>query len=117
MGLQRRSSANLNLGGARGYPEKETRRLHGMQARRVTHIALGTDATNRRNYIFVSWPRTSPPLLASVWMLTYQLPAVRSAAWASVSVADPSNGLALDLIGTATPAFLPAAAGPWKCAA
>src|ERR1700683_108798 len=112
MDRQRRCSVVLNLEQSR----KRTRRLHGLQARRVTHIASGTDATNRRNY-FISWPRTSPPLLASVWTLTYQLPAIRSAAWASVSVAEPSNGLVLGLIATATPAFLPGAAGPWKWAA
>src|SRR5437868_10360809 len=43
---------------------------------------------------------------------------MRSAACASVSVALPSTGLAVALgIATATPAFLPASAGPWKCAA
>ena len=53
--------------------------------------------------------------------LTYHWPAIRSEAWASVSVAYPLNGLAngcpLVEIQIATPAFLPGSAGPWKCAA
>src|SRR5258706_3974555 len=36
---------------------------------------------------FVTWPRISPGLFASVWMLKYHFPARRSAACASVSVA------------------------------
>src|SRR6516164_631455 len=63
---------------------------------------------------FITWPRISPPLWASVWMLTYHLPAMRSAAWASVRSAEPWNGLELAVIGMATPAFLPGSAGPWK---
>src|SRR3569833_4352047 len=70
-------------------------------------------------YFFI-WPRSSPALLAAVWMLAYHSPAICSLACASVSVAEPSNGLLAAppaKIGTATPAFLPAAAGPRKCAA
>src|ERR1700733_6515400 len=48
-------------------------------------------------------------------------PAARSEAWASESVAVPLNGLSSVLpfseIQTATPAFLPGSAGPWKWAA
>src|SRR5215204_2444044 len=48
----------------------------------------------------------------------YMRPAIRSAAWASVSVADPLAGLVgLLPIGMTTPAFLPASAGAWKWAA
>src|SRR6516164_3647892 len=64
---------------------------------------------------FITWPRSSPPLWASVWMLTYHLPARRSAAWASVRSALPLKVLDLaSVIGTTTPAFLPGSAGPWK---
>src|ERR1700680_1244665 len=75
------------------------------------------NAPKRSDHIFTSWPRSSPPGLPAVWTLTYQRPARRSAAWASVSVAAPVNGLALGVIGIATPPFLPASAGPWKWAA
>src|SRR4051794_40156769 len=69
-------------------------------------------------YIFGSiWPRISPPGLAAVWTLAYHLPAIRSAAWAGVSVAWPSIGLAADAKGRTTAAFAPALAGPWKWAA
>src|SRR5271169_4860135 len=50
-------------------------------------------------------------------MLTYQLPAIRSEACMSVSVAEPCKGLVAGVIGTATPAFFPGSAGPWKWAA
>ena len=67
---------------------------------------------------FITWPRISPPLLAAVWTLKYHLPAARSAAWASVSVASPLIGLAsAPFTGTTTPALVLASAGPWKCAA
>src|SRR6185312_6434328 len=69
---------------------------------------------------FLTWPRISPALLASVWILKYQRPAIRSAACASVSALEPSNGLLAVgpwNTGTTTPAFLPGSAGPWKCAA
>src|SRR5216684_4632387 len=76
------------------------------------------------NYIppFITWPRTSPPLLAAVWTLKYHLPAARSAAWASVRVASPLSGLASAPVagagtGTTTPVLVLASAGPWKCAA
>src|ERR1035437_7449036 len=39
-------------------------------------------------------------------------PSIRALAWASVSVAEPSNEGPFGLIGTITPAFLPSAAGP-----
>src|ERR1700675_4810945 len=68
----------------------------------------------------VTWPRISPPLLAAVWMLKYHLPAIRSEAWASVSVASPSNGLfavVSEKTGICTAALLPGSAGPWKWAA
>src|SRR5262249_61313943 len=41
---------------------------------------------------------------------------MRAAACASVRLAEFSNGLVLGVIGTATPAFLPGSAGPWKWA-
>src|ERR1700676_2245376 len=50
-------------------------------------------------------------------MLMYQRPPCRSSAWASVNVAVPLAGLVgLVAIISATPAFAPAAAGPWKWA-
>src|ERR1700753_1050904 len=50
-------------------------------------------------------------------MLMYQRPACRSAAWASVNVAEPLAGLVgLVPIMRATGAFAPGAAGPWEWA-
>src|SRR5262245_595264 len=64
---------------------------------------------------FVTWPLISPGRLAAVWMLTYQRPAVRSAAWASVKVAEPLAGLVgLVPISTARPDVLSGSAGTWK---
>src|SRR5262249_18108184 len=65
----------------------------------------------------VAGPRASPALLAAVWTLTYHLPASNSSAWASVSVAEPSNEpLSAPAIGTTTPPFFPGSP-EWKCAA
>src|SRR5207302_10906555 len=62
---------------------------------------------------FVTWPRISPPRWSAVWTLAYHFPAMRSAACASVRVAEPFAGLVgLLPIRTATPAFLPGSAGP-----
>ena len=44
-------------------------------------------------------------------------PSISALAWASLSVAEPSNEGPFGLIGTITPAFLPTGAGPWKWAA
>src|SRR5260370_19701835 len=64
---------------------------------------------------FVTWPRISPGLFASVWMLKYHFPARRSAACAAVSVAVPLIGVAaLPWTGTTTPAVLSGSAGPGK---
>src|SRR5215510_5696286 len=50
-------------------------------------------------------------------MFTYHLPAIKSSACASVSVADPSNApLSAPAIGTTTAPFFPDSA-EWKCAA
>src|SRR6186997_284103 len=50
-------------------------------------------------------------------MFTYHLPAINSSAWASVSVAEPSNEpLSAPAIGTTTAPFVPDSA-EWKCAA
>src|SRR5580693_1918390 len=60
-----------------------------------------------------SWPRISPGLLASVWMLTYHFPASSCAICASVKVAEPLIGLArFPVKGTTIPAFDPGSAGP-----
>src|SRR5262249_39826853 len=72
-------------------------------------------------HAFTTWPRISPPLLASVWTLAYNMPFCRSSAWASVKVAWPLNGLErfwpFSEIQITGAAFLPTSAGPWKCAA
>lgn len=65
----------------------------------------------------INWPRISPPGFWAVWMLTYHLPAMRSATCAAVKVAEPSAGLATLGNGTTTPAFAPGIAGPWMCPA
>src|SRR6185503_14509162 len=50
-------------------------------------------------------------------MFTYHFPAINSSAWASVSVAEPSNEpLSAPAIGTTTAPFFPDSA-EWKCAA
>ena len=64
------------------------------------------------NYFLTTWPRISPPLLASVCTLIYHLPAANSAACASVNVAEPSMGLVMPAMGTTTPALFPCSAGP-----
>src|SRR5262249_10822131 len=102
-------------------PAPEPARCAG-SARQPKTIVQGRQATlahDRRRYAHIpltSWPRISPPGGAAVWTLTYQRPASRSAACASVRLAEFSNGLVLGVIGTATPAFLPGSAGPWKWA-
>src|SRR5262249_56864185 len=74
----------------------------------------GAPVAHAVNY-FASQPRISPPRFAMVCTLTYQRPAMRSAACASVSVAEPLAGLmGLLAIRIATGAFLPTSAGPWK---
>jgi hypothetical protein len=50
--------------------QQRTRRLPAGKTGGSRKIALGNDATNQRDYDFTSWPRTSPPALAAVWILT-----------------------------------------------
>src|SRR5258707_9199275 len=68
---------------------------------------------------FVTWPRISPGLFASVWMLKYHFPARRSAACASVSVAGPFIRLAPPpwTRTTKPPAFSGSAGAPKNVAA
>ena len=68
---------------------------------------------------FMTWPRISPPLLAAVWTLKYQL-----AGGEVGGLGIGQRRLALDRAGerrrsagTTTPAFALASAGPWKWAA
>ena len=61
-----------------------------VDGRRACSVETGAAAA-----YFVSWPRISPPLLAAVWTLTYMSPSISALAWASLSVAEPSNGLAV----------------------
>ena len=56
----------------------------------MTPTTLRTTAAAFARY-FTIWPRISPPLLAAVWTLTYMSPSISALAWASLSVAEPSN--------------------------
>src|SRR4051812_35716479 len=71
-----------------------------------------SDMLFRGGIYFIIWPRSSPPGFAAVWMFAYHLPASRSAAWLSVSVAFPLIGLSTVLNGSTMPAFFPASTGP-----
>ena len=81
----------------------------------IKSVCRGDSSAGRAGRIvrhFIIWPRSSPPGLAAVWMFAYHLPASRSAAWVSVSVAVPSMGLCTVLNGSTIPAFLPGSLGP-----
>jgi hypothetical protein len=65
-----------------------------------------------------NWPRTAPLGLFLVCTLTYHRPAVSCCSCSGVSFAVAWVGLLGALPrGTTTPAFFPASAGPWICAA
>src|SRR3984893_1503494 len=94
-----------------GRPTRRHWRVKVIDSRAGALTRCGYDART-------SWPRISPPLFASVWILTYHFPASSCAICASVNVAEPLIGLArLPVNGTTTPAFAPGSAGPWICAA
>jgi len=110
--------AKINLSAMKKGRRSEAPPLN-LKARRAIMPVLGSYMAF---FIFViivavTWPRISPPGLAAVCMLTYHLPACRSAACASVKVASPLIGDLVTVIGSPTPALAPASAGPWKWAA